>query len=160
MCADSHGGRAAGPARCDRSAGALSAGLFCLVALWSVDRHADAGIARPMSTLDDRMLMVLAPLFFINYVVNIGFAKVWGQRPLIVSWPGCSGPRRKDRCGQFRQPDPGPAADRLAGLLLRPTRHLVRAGGFDRHTGARHRGLARSPAGRAGPGAGLPGVVH
>lgn len=63
----------------------LLMGLLCLYALWMILRHAGSTSMLPISTLDKRLLLVLVPLCLFNYVVNIGFSKSWGHRPLMVS---------------------------------------------------------------------------
>lgn len=63
----------------------LCLGVFCLYALWTVVRYAGHTSASPVSSLDDRLLLVLAPLCIFNYVVNIGFSKNWGVRPVLAS---------------------------------------------------------------------------
>lgn len=63
----------------------LALGALCIYALWSVVRHAEGIIAQPFSSLESLVLLIVFPLFVFNYVVNIGFSKSWGRRPLIVS---------------------------------------------------------------------------
>ena len=63
----------------------LGLGLACLYALWQIVRYADAVIAQPFSHLANLAVMILAPICIFNYVVNIGFARNWGLRPLVVS---------------------------------------------------------------------------
>ena len=48
-------------------------------------RHSEITIAEPFSSLDNLGLLIAGPLFIINYVVNIGFSKSWGYRPLLAS---------------------------------------------------------------------------
>lgn len=60
-------------------------GVVCLYVLWQVVRYADAVVAQPFSHLPNLALMILAPICIFNYVVNIGFTRSWGRRPLIVS---------------------------------------------------------------------------
>ena len=60
-------------------------GALCLYALWEIVRHAGITSTQPFSTLDNRVVLLLAPLWIFNYVVNIGFARSWGHRPLIAS---------------------------------------------------------------------------
>jgi hypothetical protein len=60
-------------------------GALCLYALWEIVLYANITTAQPLSTLDSRFLVLLAPLCIINYVVNIGFTKSWGHFPLVVS---------------------------------------------------------------------------
>ena len=63
----------------------LGLGALCLYALSMIVGNAEAIIAQPFSSLDDLVLPIVFPLFVLNYVVNIGFSKSWGRRPLIVS---------------------------------------------------------------------------
>ncbi len=63
----------------------LLLGLLCLFALGETVYYWGSTTAAPFSTLDDRILLLVAPLCVFNYVVNIGFGKRWGQRPLLVS---------------------------------------------------------------------------
>lgn len=63
----------------------MALGAFCLYVLWELWRAAGTTTASPFSTLDNRLLLILAPLYIINYVVNIGFSKSWGRRPLFAS---------------------------------------------------------------------------
>ena len=60
-------------------------GALCLFALWNVVLSAEAIVAQPFSSLDSLVVLIAFPLFVFNYVVNIGFSKSWGRRPLIVS---------------------------------------------------------------------------
>ncbi len=60
-------------------------GALCLFALWDIVQHAETTITQPFSSLDNLALLILAPLCIFNYVVNIGFSKSWGFRPLAVS---------------------------------------------------------------------------
>ena len=60
-------------------------GALCLYALWQILRFAETTLAEPFSSLDNLAFLLFAPLCIINYVVNIGFSKSWGHRPLIVS---------------------------------------------------------------------------
>jgi len=60
-------------------------GVLCLYGLWNIISHAGVTIAQPYSSLDNLILLILAPLCILNYVVNIGFSKSWGSRPLIAS---------------------------------------------------------------------------
>lgn len=60
-------------------------GALCLFALFSVVQHLPATTSHPVATLDARWPLLLAPLCVFNYVVNIGFGRDWGTRPLIVS---------------------------------------------------------------------------
>lgn len=63
----------------------LALGVGCFYILGELIYHAEWTTTQPFSSLDDRFLMLLAPLWVFNYVVNIGFAKSCGQRPLIFS---------------------------------------------------------------------------
>ena len=60
-------------------------GALCLYALWQVLLFAETTIAHPFSSLDNLALLIAAPLLIVNYVVNIGFSRSWGRRPLITS---------------------------------------------------------------------------
>ncbi len=63
----------------------LVVGIACLYALWEIIRFANVASAQPFSTLGTRITLLFAPLCLLNYVVNIGFAKSWGHRPLLAS---------------------------------------------------------------------------
>ena len=63
----------------------LVLGVGCLYVLGVLFYHAEWTTTQPFSSLANRFLMLLAPLWVFNYVVNIGFSKSWGQRPLIFS---------------------------------------------------------------------------
>ena len=63
----------------------LLLGLLCLYALLSLARHWQAIVAAPVSSLANLAILVLAAILLLNYVVNIGFGKSWGRKPLIVS---------------------------------------------------------------------------
>lgn len=63
----------------------LALGVACLYALWEIVRFADVASAQQFSTLDSRITLLLPPLCLLNYVVNIGFSKSWGHRPLLTS---------------------------------------------------------------------------
>ena len=52
-------------------------GALCLYALWQ--------ILQPFSSLENLFSLAIAPLCVFNYVVNIGFSKSWGKRPLAFS---------------------------------------------------------------------------
>ena len=60
-------------------------GALCLWALWNIVRFSAAIIAQPLSSLDDLVVFIVVPLFVFNYVVNIGFSKSWGFRPVLAS---------------------------------------------------------------------------
>lgn len=60
-------------------------GLFCLYALFQIARYWEGTAAYPLTTLGDRIPLLVAPLCIINYVVNIGFSRQWGSYPLIAS---------------------------------------------------------------------------
>lgn len=66
----------------------LSLGALCLYAFVELFYYAEWTTTQPFSSLDNRILLFLAPLCIFNYVVNIGFSKSWGQRPLIASLAG------------------------------------------------------------------------
>jgi hypothetical protein len=63
----------------------LCLGAACLYALWTVLRQADNTSALPIATLSARLWLVLAPLCIFSDVVNIGFSKNWGHRPLVAA---------------------------------------------------------------------------
>ncbi|MEQ8857169.1 MAG: hypothetical protein RIC56_00845 [Pseudomonadales bacterium] len=63
----------------------LALGALCLFALWEIVRYADVATARPFSTLDARWPLLVVPLCLFDAVVNIGFSRDWGHRPLLVS---------------------------------------------------------------------------
>lgn len=63
-------------------------GVLCLYVFAEVFYYWEWTTPQPFSTLDNRFLVLLAPLCVFNYVVNIGFTKSWGQRPLIFSAVG------------------------------------------------------------------------
>ena len=60
-------------------------GAACLYALWGIVGSAAATITQPFSSLGDLIVLKAVPLFMFNYVVNIGFSKSWGSRPLFAS---------------------------------------------------------------------------
>lgn len=66
----------------------LSLGALCLYAFGDLLYYAEWTTTQPLSSLANRFLVLLAPLCFFNYVVNIGFSKSWGQRPLVASLVG------------------------------------------------------------------------
>ncbi len=63
----------------------LALGVLCLYAFAEIIRFVDSTTMQPFSTLDNRVLLLLAPICVFNYVVNIGFSKSWGQWPLYGS---------------------------------------------------------------------------
>ncbi len=63
----------------------LSLGVFCLYAFYELYYYLEQTTTQPLSSLDNRVLLLLGPLCLFNYVVNIGFTKNWGQLPLIIS---------------------------------------------------------------------------
>ena len=65
----------------------MALGAFCFYVLWEMWLNAGTTTASPVSTFGNRLLLILAALYIINYVVNIGFSKSWGRRPLFAS--GC-----------------------------------------------------------------------
>lgn len=60
-------------------------GVLCLYVLAAVLYYWEGTAAKPFSSLENRILVLLAPLCIFNYVVNIGFTKNWGLRPLLFS---------------------------------------------------------------------------
>ena len=60
-------------------------GTLCLYAFAVLFLSAELTTAQPLSSLDNRVLIILVPLCVFNYVVNIGFLKSWGYKPLIAS---------------------------------------------------------------------------
>jgi predicted transporter len=63
----------------------LAFGVLCLYVLWELFYYREWTSTQPVSSLDNRFLVLLAPLCIANYVVNIGFSKSWEYRPLMVS---------------------------------------------------------------------------
>ena len=63
----------------------LALGMVCTYALYVLIIYRANIIATPVSALPDLTVMVLAALFIINYVVNIGFGKSFGRWPSYVS---------------------------------------------------------------------------
>ena len=63
----------------------LGLGAFCLYAVGNIVLDAEAIVARPFSSLDNLIVLIVFALFAFNYVVNIGYSKSWGRRPLVVS---------------------------------------------------------------------------
>lgn len=63
----------------------LGFGALCFFVLRELFDNWALTMDQPFSTLDDRILVLLAPLCVANYVVNIGFARSWGYRPLVAS---------------------------------------------------------------------------
>ncbi len=64
----------------------LLIGGFCLYAVAELFLYWEWTTNQPFSSLDNRFLVLLAPLCIFNYVVNIGFAKSWGRRPATISF--------------------------------------------------------------------------
>ena len=60
-------------------------GVLCLYGLWVIVQSSEAIIAQPFSLLDNLVVLIVGAGFVFNYVVNIGFSKSWGRRPLIVA---------------------------------------------------------------------------
>jgi len=63
----------------------LALGVLCFYAFAEILVSVESTTMQPFSSLDNRVLLLLAPLCVFNYVVNIGFAKSWGRWPLIGS---------------------------------------------------------------------------
>ncbi len=63
----------------------LSLGMGCLLVLGQLLSSAEWTSEHPLASLDNRIFVWIAPLLVFNYVVNIGFTRNWGQKPLIVS---------------------------------------------------------------------------
>ena len=63
----------------------LVLGIVCSYALYQLIVYRASIIATPVSVLANLTVMVLAALFIINYVVNIGFGKSFGRWPSYVS---------------------------------------------------------------------------
>ena len=59
--------------------------ILCLYVFGEIFYYWSWTTAEPFSTLDNRALLLLAPLCVFNYVVNIGFTKSWGVHPLLFS---------------------------------------------------------------------------
>lgn len=64
----------------------LALGALCLFAVWDLLQGAGITISKPYSSLGSFALLVIFPICVFNYVVNIGFSKSWGMKPLIVSF--------------------------------------------------------------------------
>jgi hypothetical protein len=60
-------------------------GLACLYALYQIFYSRDAIIESPVSSLPSLSLLVLLGLYVFNYVINIGFGKNWGRRPILYT---------------------------------------------------------------------------
>ncbi len=63
----------------------LALGILCSYALYVLIVYRATIIATPVSALASLTVMVLAALFIINYVVNIGFGKSFGRWPIYIS---------------------------------------------------------------------------
>ena len=63
----------------------LTLGLVCAYALYQLILFRVSIISTPVSLLPNLALMVLAAIFIINYVVNIGFGTSWGRWPSYIS---------------------------------------------------------------------------
>lgn len=63
----------------------LSLGALCLYVFADLFYYAEWTVTQPFSSLANRFLVLLAPLCIFNYVVNIGYSKSWGRRPLLLS---------------------------------------------------------------------------
>ena len=59
----------------------LALGIGCLYALFQLILYRESIIATPVAVLPNMAILVLAVLFIVNYVVNIGFGQSWGRRP-------------------------------------------------------------------------------
>lgn len=59
----------------------LVLGVGCLYALLQLILYRESIIATPAAVLPNVAILVLAALFIVNYVVNIGFGRSWGRRP-------------------------------------------------------------------------------
>jgi hypothetical protein len=68
----------------------LGLGVLCLFGLWNLAVHLDAIIAMPFTAIvhSDFAFLSMMCLGIFNYVVNIGFSKSWGRRPMLVSIAG------------------------------------------------------------------------
>ena len=64
----------------------LLIGGLCLYVVAELFLYWEWTTSQPFSSLDNRFLVLFAPLCVFNYVVNIGFAKSWGRRPVITSF--------------------------------------------------------------------------
>ncbi len=60
-------------------------GILCLYALVVTIIYASSTTIHPIQSLPNRAPIFLGPLCVFNYVINIGYSKSWGQKPLIVS---------------------------------------------------------------------------
>ncbi len=63
----------------------LALGILCTYALYVLIFYRANIIATPVSVLPNLTVIVLAAVFIINYVVNIGFGKSFGRWPSYVS---------------------------------------------------------------------------
>jgi len=63
----------------------LALAILCSYALYELIVYRASIIATPVSSLANFTVMVLAALFIINYVVNIGFGKSFGRWPSYIS---------------------------------------------------------------------------
>ena len=63
----------------------LALAILCSYALYELLVYRETIIATPISVLANFTVMVLAALFIINYVVNIGFGKSFGRWPSYIS---------------------------------------------------------------------------
>lgn len=59
-------------------------GLLCLYVLWEGLSDWNHTSAFPWETFVDRFVVLVMPLWLLNDVVNIGFAKRWGHQPVVV----------------------------------------------------------------------------
>ena len=71
----------------------LALGVACLWGLWNLVVNVDAVIAAPITAARHPYfaLLIAMCLGIISYVVNIGFSKSWGRRPMFVSIAGFGG---------------------------------------------------------------------
>jgi len=62
----------------------LVLGALCLYALTDIVQHAAAIATRPLTSLVNLAILIGVAICLFNYVVNIGFGRSWGWRPLLV----------------------------------------------------------------------------
>lgn len=63
----------------------LTLGALILYGLANIVQHAGTIVARPFSSLDNLVILIAVALCVFNYVVNIGFGRNWGWRPLLTA---------------------------------------------------------------------------
>lgn len=61
----------------------LLLGLVCLYVLYDIAEYRSGIVSTPLTTLPNLLLALLVALWLFNYVVNIGFSRSWGRRPVL-----------------------------------------------------------------------------